>query len=81
MIKLVALFKRPEDVEGFDAHYNDTHAPLMRQVPGLMRMDVTRNLIITDNDGLDHHWLRASYFVIRNTSTGRSATSVRRGAW
>jgi crotonobetainyl-CoA:carnitine CoA-transferase CaiB-like acyl-CoA transferase len=30
------------------------------------RMDVTRNLIITDNDGLDHHWHRASYFVIRN---------------
>jgi crotonobetainyl-CoA:carnitine CoA-transferase CaiB-like acyl-CoA transferase len=30
------------------------------------RMDVTRNLIITDNDGLDHHWLRASYFIVRN---------------
>jgi crotonobetainyl-CoA:carnitine CoA-transferase CaiB-like acyl-CoA transferase len=30
------------------------------------RLDVTRNLIITDNDGLDHHWLRASYFIIRN---------------
>jgi len=32
------------------------------------RMDVTRNLIITDNDGLDHPWHRASYFVIRNAS-------------
>jgi len=31
-------------------------------------MDVTRNLIITDNDGIDHHWHRASYFVIRNTN-------------
>ena len=30
------------------------------------RLDVTRNLIITDNDGLDHFWHRASYFVIRN---------------
>ena len=30
------------------------------------RMDVTRNLIVTDNDGMDHHWHRASYFVIRN---------------
>ena len=44
MIKLVALFKRPEDVEAFDAHYDDTHAPLMRQVPGLERLEVTRNL-------------------------------------
>jgi benzylsuccinate CoA-transferase BbsF subunit len=32
------------------------------------RMDVTRNLIITDNDGQDHSWLRASYFAIRNAN-------------
>lgn len=44
MIKLVALFKRPEAVEDFDAHYEQTHAPLMRKVPGLERMEVTRNL-------------------------------------
>src|SRR6266487_3008568 len=44
MIKLVALFKRPEDVAEFDTHYNEVHAPLMRQVPGLERMEVTRNL-------------------------------------
>jgi crotonobetainyl-CoA:carnitine CoA-transferase CaiB-like acyl-CoA transferase len=30
------------------------------------RMDVTRNLILTDNDGKDHHWHRASYFIVRN---------------
>src|SRR5437868_2220522 len=30
------------------------------------RLDVTRNLILTDNDGMDHHWHRASYFVVRN---------------
>ena len=44
MIKLVALFKRPEDVAVFDAHYDETHAPLMRKVPGLVKMEVTRNL-------------------------------------
>lgn len=44
MIKLVALFKRPEDVAEFDAHYADVHAPLMLKVPGLSRMEVTRNL-------------------------------------
>ncbi len=44
MIKLVALFKRPEDVEAFDLHYDHKHAPLMRAVPGLQRMEVTRNL-------------------------------------
>ncbi len=44
MIKLIALFKRPQDAEEFDRHYNETHAPLMRKVPGLERMEVTRNL-------------------------------------
>lgn len=44
MIKLVALFKRPDDVEAFDAHYEETHAPLMRQVPGLLKMEVTRGI-------------------------------------
>lgn len=43
MIKLVALFKRPDDVESFDEHYDSTHAPLMRAVPGLEKMEVTRN--------------------------------------
>lgn len=44
MIKLVALFTRPEDVEAFDQHYDNTHAPMMRAVPGLHRMEVTRNV-------------------------------------
>ncbi|MBF6600555.1 MAG: CoA transferase [Dehalococcoidia bacterium] len=32
------------------------------------RLDVTRSLITTDNDGKDHHWHRSSYFTIRNTN-------------
>lgn len=44
MIKLVALFKQPADAANFDRHYNDVHTPLMRQVPGLERMEVIRNL-------------------------------------
>ena len=32
------------------------------------RLDVTRNLITADNDGLDHHWHRSSYFTLRNVN-------------
>ncbi len=42
MVKLVALFKRPEDAAAFDQHYREVHAPLMRAVPGLHKMEVTR---------------------------------------
>ena len=44
MIKMVALFKSPDAVEEFDRHYDEVHSPLMQKVPGLVRMEVTRNL-------------------------------------
>ncbi len=44
MYKLIAMFTPPENVEEFDRHYNDVHAPLMKQVPGLEKLVVTRNL-------------------------------------
>jgi len=37
------------------------------KIESVNRLDITRSLIITDNDGLDHPWNRGSYFVIRNT--------------
>ncbi|HEX6606678.1 MAG TPA: EthD family reductase [Chloroflexia bacterium] len=33
MIKLIALFKQPEDVAVFEQHYNDVHVPLIKKVP------------------------------------------------
>lgn len=42
MIVLTALFKTPENVGEFDSHYNDVHAPLMKKVPGLLKMEVTK---------------------------------------
>jgi uncharacterized protein (TIGR02118 family) len=43
MYKLIAFFTRPDNVEEFDAHYNEVHAPLMKKVPGMERLVVTRN--------------------------------------
>ena len=35
MIKLVALYTTPADVDAFEQHYNEVHLPLIRQVPYL----------------------------------------------
>jgi uncharacterized protein (TIGR02118 family) len=40
MVKMIALFKRPTDVEGFMAHYEDVHLPLIRQMPGLLKLEL-----------------------------------------
>lgn len=42
MIKLVALYRRPEDPEEFDRHFLGTHIPLLRQFPGVRSVDVLR---------------------------------------
>jgi uncharacterized protein (TIGR02118 family) len=40
--QLIALYKKPDDVDAFLQHYQDVHAPLMRKVPGLQSMEVAR---------------------------------------
>ena len=42
MIKLVALFKTPEDKEQFDKHYFEVHMPLVGKIPGLIRSEVSK---------------------------------------
>jgi len=42
MIKLFALYKRPEDVEAFLDHYETVHIPLVRKIPGLKNAVVNR---------------------------------------
>ena len=48
MIKLIALYKKPADVEAFEAHYREVHLPLVQKVPGLVRAEVTRIKMYVD---------------------------------
>ena len=42
MTKLIALYRKPPDVAEFDKHYTETHTPLVRQYPGLRKLEITR---------------------------------------
>jgi uncharacterized protein (TIGR02118 family) len=44
MMRMLVLYDTPEDPEAFDRHYNEIHAPLARQLPGLLRYTVSRNV-------------------------------------
>jgi uncharacterized protein (TIGR02118 family) len=41
-VRLIALYAAPEDPAAFDAHYRDTHAPIVRRYPGLRDLRLTR---------------------------------------
>jgi len=42
MVKLIALYKQPEDKVKFDEHYFNTHVPITAKIPGLRKMKVTK---------------------------------------
>ncbi len=40
MVKLVAIYTTPEDVQAFENHYREIHTPLVRKMPGLQKLEV-----------------------------------------
>lgn len=42
MVKLVALYKKPADVEAFEEHYANVHLPLIEKVPYVVKTSLTR---------------------------------------
>jgi uncharacterized protein (TIGR02118 family) len=42
MVKLIALYRKPEGAAEFDKHYDSVHAPLVKKYPGLRKLEITR---------------------------------------
>ena len=42
MIKLIALYKKPADIERFEQHYANVHIPLIEKIPGIRKTEWTR---------------------------------------
>ncbi len=42
MVKLVAVYSKPDDPAAFDKHYFETHLPLAKKMPGLVRSEIER---------------------------------------
>lgn len=41
-VKLIALYKKPQDTKAFDDHYFNVHAPLAEKMPGLRHVEYNR---------------------------------------
>lgn len=42
MVKLVAVYSKPEDAEAFERHYFQTHLPIAKKMPGLVKYEIER---------------------------------------
>ena len=42
MVKLIALYKKPDNVSAFDKHYAEVHTPLVKKLPGLRQLELSK---------------------------------------
>lgn len=60
-MKLIALYKTPDDPAAFDNAYFNTHLPLLKKVPGLQRTNIYR--ITRTMMGDEYHLMAAMTFA------------------
>ncbi|HZC71229.1 MAG TPA: EthD family reductase [Jatrophihabitans sp.] len=61
-VKLVVLYTQPDDADGFDEHYLGVHAPLVEQLPGLVRWEGARFTSALDGGEQTYHRIAELYF-------------------
>lgn len=42
MHKLLITYTRPENIEAFEKHFSEVHAPMVRRIPGLRKLVINR---------------------------------------
>ncbi len=47
MATLLVLYKTPKDPAAFDAYYAETHIPIAKKIPGLLKYAVSRGPVMT----------------------------------
>ena len=47
MAKMTVIYKTPKDIESFERHYFEVHIPLAKQLPGLIKYEISDAAIIS----------------------------------
>lgn len=62
MAGLIAIYKRPDDVEAFEKHYFETHIPLAKKMPGFRKYEVSHGPVSVLAGSSDVYLIGAVYF-------------------
>lgn len=62
MTKLVAFYQRPDDPDAFDRQYFEGHLPLVRKMPGVRRVEITRFTGVPGGGDLPYYLMAELYF-------------------
>ncbi len=62
LTKIVAVYRQPKDPKRFDQYYADVHTPLVKKMPGLRRLEVTKVTGTAGGGSADIYQFAALYF-------------------
>lgn len=62
MTNVVAVYRQPKDAKSFDRYYADVHTPLVKKIPGLRRLEVTKVTGTPGGSPSDIYQFAALYF-------------------
>ena len=61
MVKLVAMYKTPSDIEMFEKHYFENHMPLVEKIPGLIKSEVSKLKVLPGTES-DYYMMAEMYY-------------------
>ncbi|WP_162126353.1 EthD family reductase [Flavobacterium phycosphaerae] len=62
MVKMTVIYNIPKDVAFFEKHYFETHVPLAKQLPGLIKYEINDGQIISTTGHTEIHRVANLYF-------------------
>ena len=62
MAQMIVIYRTPRNPAAFDQHYFDVHVPLVRQLPGLRKLETSRGPIISLHGARDVHRVATLHF-------------------
>jgi uncharacterized protein (TIGR02118 family) len=62
MAKMTVIYKTPKDIAAFEQHYFDVHIPLAKQLPGLIKYEISDGQIISTTGHAEPHRIANLYF-------------------
>jgi len=77
-VKLVVLYTQPADPAAFDEHYLNVHAPLVRKIHGLQRLET--GLITVALDGGERPYYRVAELYFADQAALEAAFGSPEGA-
>jgi uncharacterized protein (TIGR02118 family) len=66
VVKMIAIFRRPSDIEGFMEHYEQVHLPIVRKLQGLRKLELNRMYELGGGDA-DPFLIAEMYFDSRES--------------